>query len=221
MTALVDIIREADQLLEEGNFSAARDLYRVAATIDSPTKYVLDSLRVAEEAEALVFSRNLREKYPHSIIAWINDISNLIYHGKQWNAHAVQHSTELLQHGNLSGDEALHIRRLRCRAILHSGYYTVLQLYPILVEDFSTIWKAGISEPLTVRGPRGLLDELAAIRDPRIVFVLEALNQIADLPPKVKQFLDLKIQELQTLGEISADYGAPLKDEFGEESIAE
>jgi hypothetical protein len=206
MSDFDSILKQADHLLEENNFAAALELYRAATRAGPPTRYLLDNLRVAEEQEALEFSRTLRQKYPDSLVAGKNHVYNLLQLGGHWTAHAVILCTELLEQLDLDVTEERSIRRLRFHAATRTGFYAMRDPYRTLVEDFSKILQAGDTYHFAIRSRGAMLVDLARMEATEAIPLLRELGGLEWLPLAAKQFLDTKIMELQILEEVIQEF---------------
>jgi hypothetical protein len=206
MSDLNHIIEEANHLLEENNFGAARSMYQRAAMLASPTQHVLGNLHVAEEQERLQFRRAIIQKYPESRAARLDEIAILMSMDHHWYDHAIDRCTDLLLHNSQAPDN-LHIRWLRLQAAAHRGNYKTF------LEDFPELWTAGDTFTWAIRSRRTLVQELAKLGDPGAIPVLELLNQKTWLPLAVKEFLEAKIRELKTLTTAMQHFNSTLEGE--------
>lgn len=196
---LKQLIEEADSLLENNEFAAARDLYRSAVLLAPPTEDVLGKLRVAEEQDQLQFSRNLRHHFPASLVVQKNEIRTLMQMGNAWNVHALMRCTELLEAGSLELPETLHIRWRRLKAAIRAGRHQVQDQYRTLIEDFFELWDAGTRLPWAMKIRSNLVEELAGLIDPLAIETLTDLSERDWAPSGLKEFLNTKIRELHTL----------------------
>lgn len=196
---------EATHLLENNRYADARDAYRKAAIVELPTRDLLISLRVAEELEQLEFSQHLRDKYPHSLIIAEYDINNLLQLDSQWTAHAVLRCTELLQTSNLEPTEELKLHNLRFYAVTRASYYAARDATRLFIEDFSEVWRTGANTPLARRLRRQLLSNIASMNEHKGILLLEALMKEQWLPTNIRNFLQVKLEELRFLEQIDSD----------------
>ncbi len=205
-TDIRSLIDEANRLLDENEFAAARDTFRAAAIQAAPTRPLLGNLNVAEQQERLQFSRILGEKHPNSLIAQLEQIALLMSMGDQWTAHAVVRCSELLQTIGLDTLETHHIQRLRFRAASQTVYGSMPDPYRTLVEDFTEVWRAGEIYAWAVQPRTGMLQEIASMNEPEVIPVLGVLAQQEWLPLNTRKFLETKISELEALKEATQEY---------------
>lgn len=201
MTNFDNLVAEADRYLDEGKYSSARDAYRAAATLSAPTKRLMWNLAVAEESEHLQYIRDLILLYPSSLEIQLELIKSLIRIAEPENA--VVECTKLLHQGNLTMIDELLVRWSRFRAAVSSRSAVMQDRYKTIAEDFSVIWRAGETDIRATQSRSDLVRELAALRYPAAIPVLEALMAEVGVPPQVKQFLEIKIHELQMLDNIN------------------
>lgn len=189
---------QADQLLEENDFAAARDLYREAALLELPDQRLLGNLAVAEAEEQLQFTHTLHEK--HQVLLTKRGVIGELFARKRYDS-VLHECTNLLTQGNLSAVDELFIRHRRFSAAARTVYFPRNVPATVLSEDFWFLWSP-FKPSLTERSHQIVLAELAQVNSAGLVPVLQTLAADDRLPPPVQQFLAAKVHELQLLAQL-------------------
>lgn len=204
------LIREANRLMDEGDWDRARDLYR-EAFIQALPEYWVSNLRFAEEYDSIHFWEVLLEKYPDSFAVYENLIIVL---AKAHRVDAVVRlCTELLQAGSAALEGEYIIRRtrwFRFMAALRAFHIRYSGSYKTVPEDFTKLWELG--------SRREIIQALTTLADPTAIPMLELLAREAWLPTPVKQLIEMKIHELQKLADVLHEYDSSPLDNGEEEA---
>jgi hypothetical protein len=191
MSDSTELIAEADRKLEENSYAEARDLYRAAALMTSPTRATLVNLSIAEDQDRLEFRRQLSLAHPTSTQVRLAEASALTsaHRARQ----AIQIYTQMLGWETIDSHKAFAVRLARLRVAASSGDYQVLQ------NDFLALWKASAADPRLRRLRPTMLRSLAQLHDVKAIGMLQVLFEDTDIGSPVKHFLESKITELRSL----------------------
>jgi len=191
------IIAEADRKFEENDFVGAIQGYRAAASLMPPDEHVLWNLRSVEQAEQRMFLRELRQKYPESLV--VRDQEAQLVRDTQSSSTAIRLCTEALALVKDNPRMELHFRFTRLRAAVQSNEFR------LIYEDFLFLWQATSQ----TRHKKQLLSLLSSIHDIRFIRTLEKLAENPIFPAPIIQFFLAHIAQINTLEnywETLADY---------------
>ncbi|HEX3052878.1 MAG TPA: hypothetical protein VHP83_19625 [Aggregatilineaceae bacterium] len=187
MAELEDLLLQADKAFEEGDYAAAAEGYRAAATLSShDIHFTLDNLNLSEEMEHLQFVNRLMEKFPDS---WELRLHRLNFMKKVYPTSTVisKLSEELKQEMPTRYELSVHSSRFSAAAKARESKY--------FAEDLLYLWE----NMLHPRQRKHLLEICATVDAVEFIPAFETLVNQDGFPVEVKAFLRAKKAELQQL----------------------
>lgn len=190
-----DFFFSAEAAFDEGDFTAAVDLYRKAARHAPHISITLTNLTIAEKFEKLKWCREIRSLYPDNSDITRTEIDLLIELG--YLQRAMNWYTELLQQTSLSVREEINYLLNRFRLICRTAQYDKI------VAEFTAIWvKIGDLPQKPHVLWRTLLNILLTeITDIKAITALKQLAASPAIPPQIQQIVQTKITSLETISE--------------------
>jgi hypothetical protein len=179
------LLASADAALKREAFMTAITLYRrcILAAEDA-LQHGMSKLATTEQAEQAQFWRGVLEQYPHRVDVW--------FIAGEHSADPVAHYTAMLDAMPQHRDE-IRLRRLSAACVEDAARHR-----QTIIEDFRYLWFR------TAMQAQALKQISIYLHDHSALPVLELLGQMGDVPEPLAQFLQLRIEQIRLLQQLTS-----------------
>ncbi len=190
-------LKRGEQLIEEGEYSTARELLRRRA-VEAPGNFILDLIKVAEFCDTIQFRSRLVEKHRECLDVLVDELERLLdtHHPDV----AFRRANDLMSRQGWTPREELRIRHRRLAASILSGDADHFD------EDLLYVWHFFCSQELySVKALRDCLKTVGSITHPIFMNALSKIEQALAKPGSsinrdsstLVNVIHLKIRELE------------------------